>query len=140
MALSNECNWTSDICPHHVYNFTNITEKSKVEGRQSRFLELILGMDPIFDAESFRTDSQTIRQWTSLRSHSILGWNKRSEQVPRCSERHGRKMKNTRSTVGMVMVKEETDDNIAGLSENQPTSPPGVAYLKRYLMKNWYKF
>ena len=86
MALSNECNWTSDICPHHVYNFTNITEKSKVEGRQSRFLGLILGMDPIFDAESFRTDSQTIRQWTSLRSHSILGWNKRSEQVPRCGE------------------------------------------------------
>ena len=30
----------------------------------------------------------------------------------------------------MVMVKEEeeTDDNIAGLSENQPTSPPSVAY------------
>lgn len=47
MALSNECNWKSDICPHHVYNFTNITEKSRVEGRQSRFLGLILGMDPI---------------------------------------------------------------------------------------------
>lgn len=46
MALSNECNWKSDICPHHVYNFT-ITEKSKAEGRQSRFLGLILGMDPI---------------------------------------------------------------------------------------------
>ena len=43
MALSNECNWTSDICPHHVYNFTNVTEKSKIEGRQSRFLGLILG-------------------------------------------------------------------------------------------------
>lgn len=38
-------------------------------------------------------------------------------------------MKNMRSAVGMVMVKEEeTDDNIAGLSENQPTSPPSVAY------------
>ena len=51
-------------------------------------------------------------------------------------------MKNMRSAVGMVMVKEEeeTDDNITGLSENQPTSPPSVAYLKRYLMKNWYKF
>ena len=70
----------------------------------------------------------------------IQYWDGTSEQVPRCSERHGRKMKNTRSTVGMVMVKEETDDNIAGLSENQPTSPPSVAYLKRYLMKNWYKF
>ena len=46
-ALSNECYWTSDICPHHVYNFTNITEKSKIEGRQSRFLGLIIGMDPI---------------------------------------------------------------------------------------------
>ena len=32
---------------YHVYNFTNITEKSKAEGRQSRFLGLILGMDPI---------------------------------------------------------------------------------------------
>ena len=40
-------------------------------------------------------------------------------------------MKNTRSTVGMVMVKEEeTDDNIAGLSENQPTSPPSVFFQK----------
>ena len=32
-----------------------------------------------------------------------------------------------RSAAGMVMVKEEeeeTDDNIAGLSENQPTFPP----------------
>ena len=47
MAISNECNWKSDICPHHVYNFTNTTEKSKVEGRQSRFLGLIRGMDPI---------------------------------------------------------------------------------------------
>lgn len=39
-------------------------------------------------------------------------------------------MKNMRSAVGMVMVKEEeeTDDNIAGLNENQPTSPPSVAY------------
>ena len=48
-----------------------------------------------------------------------------------------------RSAAGMVMVKEEeeeTDDNIAGLSENQPTSPPSDADLKRYLMKNWYKF
>ena len=142
MALSNECNWKSDICPHHVYNFTNITEKSKVEGRQSRFLGIYSRNGSYFDAESSRTDSQTIRQWTLLRSHSILGWNKRSEQVPRCGERHGRKMKNMRSAVGMVMVKEEeeTDDNITGLSENQPTSPPSVAYLKRYLMKNWYKF
>ena len=47
MALSNECNWTSNNCHHHVYNFTNITEKSKMEGRQSRFLGLILGMDPM---------------------------------------------------------------------------------------------
>ena len=49
MALSNEndCNWTSDICPHHVYNFTNITEKAKMEGRQSRLLNLILGLDPV---------------------------------------------------------------------------------------------
>ena len=47
LTLSNDCNWTSDICPHHVYNFTNITEKTKMEGRQSRFLNLILGMDPV---------------------------------------------------------------------------------------------
>ena len=51
-------------------------------------------------------------------------------------------MKNMTSTAGMATVKEEeeTDDNIAGLTENQPTSPPSDAYLKRYLMKNWYKF
>ena len=37
-------------------------------------------------------------------------------------------MKNMRSAVGMVMVKEEEETDIAGLSENQPTSPPSVAY------------
>ena len=88
MALSNECNWTSDICPHHVYNFTNVTEKSKIEGRQSRFLGLILGMDPI---SMLRAKGQIAKPfyilWTSLRSHSILGWNERMEQVPRCGER-----------------------------------------------------
>ena len=47
LTLSNDCNCTSDICPHHVYNFINITEKTKMEGRQSRFLNLILGMDPV---------------------------------------------------------------------------------------------
>ena len=36
----------------------------------------------------------------------------------------------------MVMVKEEeTDDNIAGLSENQPTSPPSVFFQKGSGMK-----
>ena len=47
MEVSNTCSWKSDICPHRVYNFTTTTEKSKVEGRQSRFLGLILGMDPL---------------------------------------------------------------------------------------------
>ena len=46
-GTSHVCNWTSPLCPHRVYNFTDITEKSKVEGRQSRFFGLILGMDPI---------------------------------------------------------------------------------------------
>ena len=47
MGGSDTCSWKSDICPHRVYNFTTTTEKSKVEGRQSRFLGLILGMDPL---------------------------------------------------------------------------------------------
>ena len=47
MKVSDTCSWKSDICPHRVYNFTTTTEKSKVEGRQSRFLGLILGMDPL---------------------------------------------------------------------------------------------
>ena len=47
MEVSDTCSWKSDICPHRVYNFTTTTEKSKVEGRQSRFLGLILGMDPL---------------------------------------------------------------------------------------------
>ena len=47
MEVSDTCSWKSDICPHCVYNLTITTEKSKVEGRQSRFLELILGMNPL---------------------------------------------------------------------------------------------
>lgn len=47
LTVGHDCNWTSNLCPHHVYNFTHITEKTKMEGRQSRFLNLILGMDPI---------------------------------------------------------------------------------------------
>ena len=58
LTLQNDCNWTSDICPHHVYNFTNITEKAKMEGRQSRFLNLILGMDPLF---MLRTSGQAAK-------------------------------------------------------------------------------
>ena len=59
MEVSDTCSWKSDICPHRVYNFTTTTEKSKVEGRQSRFLGLILGME----------------------------WYERDKQVPRCDER-----------------------------------------------------
>lgn len=46
-ATDHVCNWTSPLCPHYVYNFTNTTEKAKVEGSQSRFLGGILGMDPL---------------------------------------------------------------------------------------------
>ena len=188
MALSNECNWTSDICPHHVYNFTNVTEKSKIEGRQSRFLGLILGMDPI---SMLRAKGQIAKpfyngphydhiqywggtkEWNRYRAVvnvtnvvemfaflSVLKIIWRHGDIPclyqgqpidedefpdfveKIKKRHGRKMKNMTSTEGMATVKEEeeTDDNIAGLTENQPTSPPSDAYLKRYLMKNWYKF
>ena len=59
MEVSDNCSWKSDICPHRIYNFTTTTEKSKVEGRQSRFLGLILGME----------------------------WYERDKQVPRCDER-----------------------------------------------------
>ena len=48
LSIQNDCNWTSNICLHHIYNFTNITEKAKMEGRRSRFLNLIPGMDPLF--------------------------------------------------------------------------------------------
>lgn len=34
------------ICPHHNYHFSNAVQKVKLEGTQSRFLSLILGMDP----------------------------------------------------------------------------------------------
>ena len=55
MEVSDTCSWKSDICPDRVYNFTTTTEKSKVEGRQSRFLGLILGMDPL---SALRTSGQ----------------------------------------------------------------------------------
>ena len=188
MALSNEFNWTSDICPHHVYNFINITEKSKMEGRQSRFLGLILGMDPIsmlrasgqiakpfdnghhYDHIQYWGETRELNRYRAVVNVtnvvemfaflSVLKIIWKQGDIPclyqgqpvdedefhdfveKIKKRHGRKMKNTRSAAGIAMVKEEeeTDDNIAGLTENQPTSPPSDAYLKRYLMKNWYKF
>ena len=57
-----------------LYVYSDLAQTQIVGGRETDLL-------------SFRTDSQTIRQWTSLRSHSVLGWNERSEQVPRCGER-----------------------------------------------------
>ena len=45
-ATDHVCNRTSPLCPHSFYNFTNTAETEKVEGSQSRFLGVILGMDP----------------------------------------------------------------------------------------------
>ena len=41
------CNLVSDLCPYRTYNFSNDILPKKQEGRQSRFLSLILGMEPI---------------------------------------------------------------------------------------------
>ena len=161
MGGSDTCSWKSDICPHRVYNFTTTTEKSKVEGRQSRFLGLILGMDPLF---TLRASGQIAKPFRNGPHYDQIQYWSGTREINRY-----RAVMNVKNTVDMYEFLHLLEvlwhgDESPHMYHGKPTDrnefqkfadrvekrfslycydrEEGVdtAYLKRHLMKNWYRF
>lgn len=179
-----------------------------MEGRQSRFLGLILGMDPMsmlrasgkiakpfdngphYDHIQYWGGTREVNRYRAVVNVKnvvemfafllVLKTIWREDDIPclylgkpvdnytfqlfadKIERRHDKKMETMRSAAGMAMVVPKEDEkeegveitplppyvppsdppflNIAGLAENQPTSPASDVFLKRYLMENWYHF
>ena len=161
MGGSDTCSWKSDICPHRVYNFTTTTEKSKVEGRQSRFLGLILGMDPL---SALRASGQIAKPFHNGPHYDQIQYWSGTREINRY-----RAVMNVKNTVDMYEFLHLLEvlwhgDESPHMHHGKPTDrnefqkfadrvekrfslycydrEEGVdtTYLKRHLMKNWYRF
>ena len=60
-ATDHVCNETNPLCPFHFPLASNISLPPKSEGEQSRFLGLILGMDPLSLLSASNLDLPTIK-------------------------------------------------------------------------------
>ena len=153
MEGSVTCSWKSDICPHR--------EKSKVEGRQSRFLGLILGMDPL---SALRASGHIAKPFRNGPHYDQIQYWSGTREINRY-----RAVMNVKNTVDMYEFLHLLEvlwhgDETPHMYHGKPTDrnefqkfadrvekrfslycydrEEGVdtAYLKRHLMKNWYRF
>ena len=146
MEVSDTCSWKSDICPHRVYNFTTTTEKSKVEGRQSRFLGLILGMDPL---SALRASGQIAKPFHNGPHYDqIQYWSGTRERNRYRAVMNGKNTVDMYEFLHLLEVIWHGDDTPrmyhgkpADKNEFQKFAEGmDTAYLKRHLMKNWHRF
>ena len=161
MEGSVTCSWKSNICPHRLYNFTTTTEKSKVEGRQLRFLGLILGMNPL---SALRASGQIAKPFRNGPHYDQIQYWSGTREINRY-----RAVMNVKNTVDIYEFLHLLEvlwhgDETPHMYHGKPTDrnefqkfadrvekrfslycydrEEGVdtAYLKRHLMKNWYRF